>query len=188
MNNPTKELFTKTEDLMKKTIEKCKSEFSTVRTGRASIGLVEGIEVECYNTKMKLNQIANINIVEGRIIEIRPWDQGVLINIEKAILNSPLGLTPVNDGRIIKITVPALTDERRQELIRQVNKLAENFRVSIRNERRLAVEVLRQLKKDKKISEDDEFKSEQQLQKLTESYIEKIDKLLEEKIKEINEG
>lgn len=184
---PTKELFAKTEELMKKTVEKCKSEFTSIRTGRASISLVEGVEVECYNTKMKLNQIANINIVEGKTIEIRPWDKSIMINIEKAILNSSLGLTPINDGKMIKITVPALTDERRNELIKQVNKLAENYRVSIRNERRLAIETLRQLKKDKKISEDEEFKAEQQLQKLTESYIQKIDTLLEQKVKEINE-
>ncbi len=183
-----KEIFTKTEELMKKTVEKCKSELTSIRTGRASISLVEGIEVDCYNTKMKLNQLASINVIEGRTIEIRPWDKNVLVNIEKAILNSSLGLTPVNDGKIIKITVPALTDERRNELIKQVNKLAETYRISIRNERRSALETLRQLKKDKKISEDEEFKSEQQLQKLTDNYIQKIDALVEQKIKEINES
>lgn len=183
-----KELLTKTEELMKKTIEKCKYELLSIRTGRASISLVENIEVECYNSKMKINQLANINIVDGRIIEIRPWDNSILVNIEKAILNSPLGLTPINDGKIIKITVPSLTDERREELIKQINKLAESFRVSVRNERRLALESLRQLKKDKKISEDDEFKAEQQLQKLTDTYIKKIDELTEQKIKEVKES
>ncbi|MFN3550394.1 MAG: ribosome-recycling factor, partial [Endomicrobiia bacterium] len=92
----TKELFTKTEELMKKTLEKCKTELLTIRTGRASVSLVENIEVECYNSKMKLNQVGNINIVEGRIIEIRPWDSSIIVNIEKAILNSSLGLTPIN--------------------------------------------------------------------------------------------
>ena len=183
-----KEIFSKTEELMKKTVEKCKSEFATIRTGRASVGLVENIEVECYNTIMKLNQVASINIIEGRIIEIRPWDSSIIVNIEKAILNSPLGLTPINDGRVIKINVPALTEERKQELIKQVGKIAENYRIAIRNERRTALESLRQLKKDKKISEDDEFHSEQQLQKLTDTYIKKIDDLLEQKIKEINES
>lgn len=183
-----KELFLKTEELMKKTLEKCKAEFLTIRTGRASISLVENIEVECYNTKMKLNQISNINVIDGRIIEIKPWDSGILVNIEKAILNSSLGITPVNDGKIIKITVPALTDERRQELIRHINKLAEEFRVAIRNERRAAIESLRQLKKDKKISEDDERHAEQQIQKMTETYIEKIDELLKQKTKEIMES
>ncbi len=185
---PVKELLSKTEDLMKKTVEKCKSEFATIRTGRASISLVEGIVVDCYNTKMKLNQIANINIIEGRTIDIHPWDKSVIVNIEKAILSSPLGLTPINDGKSIKITIPALTDERRQELIRQLHKIAENYRVSIRNERRLALESLRQLEKDKKISEDDKFKTEQQLQKLTESYVKKVDELLEQKVKEVNES
>ncbi len=183
-----KEIFSKTEELMKKTVEKCKSEFATIRTGRASVGLVENIEVECYNTIMKLNQVASINIIEGRIIEIRPWDSSIIVNIEKAILNSPLGLTPINDGRVIKINVPALTEERKQELIKQVGKIAESYRIAIRNERRTALESLRQLKKDKKISEDDEFHSEQQLQKLTDTYIKKIDELLEQKIKEINES
>ncbi|MCX7957388.1 MAG: ribosome recycling factor [Endomicrobia bacterium] len=183
-----KELYNKTEELMKKTIEKCKSEFVTIRTGRASISLVENIEVECYNNKMKLSQISNINIIDGRIIEMRPWDSSNLVNIEKAILNSPLGLTPINDGKSIKVTVPALTDERRQELIRHINKVAEDFRVAIRNERRLAIESLRQYKKDKKISEDDERHGEQQIQKLTETYIKKIDDLLNQKVKEINES
>lgn len=184
----TKELFTKTEELMKKTLEKCKTELLTIRTGRASVSLVENIEVECYNSKMKLNQVGNINIVEGRIIEIRPWDSSIIVNIEKAILNSSLGLTPINDGKVIKITVPSLTDERREQLVKQVNKIAESFRVAIRNERRNALETLRQLKKDKKISEDEEFKSEEELQKLTESYIKKIDELVEHKIKEIKES
>lgn len=183
-----KELLAKTEELMKKTLEKCKSELLSIRTGRASINLVEGIEVECYNSKMKLNQVANINVLEGRIIEIRPWDNSIIVNIEKAILNSSLGLTPVNDGRVIKITVPSLTDERREELVRQINKLAENFRVAVRNERRTALETLRQMKKDKKISEDDEFQAEKQLQKLTETYISKIDELVEQKIKEVKES
>ncbi len=183
-----KEVFSKTEELMKKTVEKCKSEFATIRTGRASVSLVENIEVECYDTKMKLNQVANINIIDGKIIEIRPWDKSIIVNIEKAILNSPLGLTPINDGKVVKITVPALTEERKQELIRQISKLAENYRVSIRNERRSAMETLRQLKKDKKISEDEEFQSEQQLQKLTDTYIKKIDEMLEQKIKEITES
>jgi len=183
-----KELFNKTEELMKKTVEKCKSEFATIRTGRASVSLVENIEVECYNTKMKLNQVANINIIEGRIIEIRPWDKSIVVNIEKAILNSPLGLTPINDGKIVKINVPALTEERKQELIKQISKIAENYRVAIRNERRNAVESLRQLEKEKKISEDEKFHSEQQLQKLTETYIKKIDELLEQKTKEVQES
>jgi ribosome recycling factor len=183
-----KELFNKTEELMKKTVEKCKSEFTTIRTGRASVSLVENIEVECYNTKMKLNQVANINIIEGRIIEIRPWDKSIVVNIEKAILNSPLGLTPINDGKIVKINVPALTEERKQELIKQISKIAENYRVAIRNERRNAVESLRQLEKEKKISEDEKFHSEQQLQKLTETYIKKIDELLEQKTKEVQES
>ncbi|MCS7230580.1 MAG: ribosome recycling factor [Elusimicrobiota bacterium] len=183
-----KELFVKTEELMKKTTEKCKTEFLSIRTGRASISLVENIEVECYNSKMKLNQISNINIIDGKIIEIKPWDSNNLVNIEKAILNSPLGLTPINDGKVIKITVPALTDERRQELVRQVNKLAEDFRIAIRNERRSAIEQLRQLKKDKKISEDEERHAEQQIQKITETYIGKIDELLKQKVKEIMES
>lgn len=183
-----KELFLKTEELMKKTLEKCKTEFLSIRTGRASISLVENIEVECYNTKMKMNQISNINVIDGKIIEIKPWDSTNLASIEKAILNSPLGITPINDGKVIKITVPALTDERRQELIKHINKLAEEFRIAIRNERRDAIESLRQYKKDKKISEDEERHAEQQIQKITESYIEKIDELLKQKTKEIMES
>ncbi len=181
------QILSKTEDLMKKSIEKFKSELQTIRTGRASITLVEGIEVECYNSKMTLNQVANFNIVEGKIIEIRPWDVSVIANIEKAILKSSLGLTPVNDGKMIKLTVPSLTDERRQELIKKVNKIAETYRVSIRNDRRLAMEEIKKALKDKKISEDDEKKAEGQLQKLTENYIKKVDEFLDVKVKEITE-
>ncbi len=183
-----KDLLTKAEELMKKTVDKFKSELVTIRTGRASVSLVENIEVECYNSKMKLNQVASFNIIDGRIIEIRPWDNSILVNIEKAIQNSSLGLTPINDGRVVKLTVPSLTDERRQELIRQVSKLAETYRVSVRNERRSVMETLRELKKDKKVSEDDERHAETQLQKLTDTYIKKIDELLELKIKEISES
>lgn len=181
------QLLSKTEDLMKKTVEKFKTELLSIRTGRASISLVESIEVECYNSKMVLNQIASFNIVEGRIIEIRPWDTSIVGNIEKAILKSSLGLTPINDGKMIKLTVPSLTDERRQELVKKVNKIAETYRISIRNERRVAIEELKQALKDKKISEDDEKKAETQLQKLTESYVKKIDELLGTKVKEILE-
>jgi ribosome recycling factor len=181
------QLLSKTEDLMKKTIEKFKSELLSIRTGRANIALVEGIEVECYNSKMSLNQVANFNIIEGKIIEIRPWDVSIIGNIEKAILKSSLGLTPVNDGKVIKLTIPSLTDERRQELVKKVNKIAETYRISIRNERRVAIEQLKQDLKNKKISEDDEKKAENQLQKLTENYIKKIDELLELKVKEITE-
>ena len=181
------QLLSKTEDLMKKTVEKFKTELLSIRTGRANISLVENMEVECYNSKMVLNQVANFNIVEGRIIEIRPWDVSVIGNIEKAILKSSLGLTPMNDGKMIKLTVPSLTDERRQELIKKVNKIAETYRISIRNERRVAIEELKQALKDKKISEDEEKKTETQLQKLTENYIKKIDELLSLKVKEISE-
>ncbi|MFQ3675003.1 MAG: ribosome recycling factor [Endomicrobiia bacterium] len=181
------QLMSKTEDLMKKTIEKFKTELHSIRTGRASISLVESIEVECYNSKMVLNQVANFNIVEGRIIEIRPWDVSIIGNIEKAILKSSLGLTPMNDGKMIKLTVPSLTDERRQELVKKVNKIAETYRISIRNERRAAIEELKQALKDKKISEDEEKKTEAHFQKLTENYIKKIDELLALKVKEISE-
>jgi len=183
-----RETLAHAEDRMKKTADRFKSDLQGIRTGRASISLVENIEVDAYNSRMKLNQLAGFNVVEGRIIEIRPWDAAMLPSVEKAIQASALGLTPLNDGKIIKLTVPSLTDERRRELDRQVNKMAETYRVVVRNERRTAMETVKKLMKDKKISEDDERSAETQLQKMTEAHIAKLDELLAHKLKEIAES
>ncbi|MFH1368754.1 MAG: ribosome recycling factor [Elusimicrobiota bacterium] len=183
----TRQVFASAEDLMKKTIDKMHAEFAALRTGRASVSLVEGLKVESYGTMMPIRQLANLGAPDAKTIEIRPWDISQMANIEKAIQKSQLGLTPINDGKMIRLSVPALTEERRKELIKVVHKIAEDFRISIRNERRQAMENIKKLEKDKKITEDDRQKGEQDLQKLTEHYIKKADELLATKEKEIME-
>lgn len=180
-----KETLSRTEDMMKKSIDKMKKEFSSLRTSRANATLLDGIKVSCYNTNMPLNQVAGISVPDAKTIEIRPWDATVLPAIEKAILASHLGITPANDGKVIRLRVPPLTEERRKELAKHVHKMAEDFRVSLRNERHQAVELVKKAEKDKKISEDDRFKTDEQLQKITAQYIKNIDELLAVKEKEI---
>jgi ribosome recycling factor len=180
-----KETLSHTEGLMKKSIDKLKKEFASLRTNRANITLVDGIKVSCYNTMLPLNQVAGIAIPDAKTIEIKPWDAAVLPLIEKAIYASSLGITPANDGKIIRLKVPPLTEERRKELVKYAHKLTEDFRISVRNERHQAIEFIKKAEKDKKISKDDKFKSEEQLQKLTDQYIKVIDGLLETKEKEV---
>ena len=180
-----KETLSHTEGLMKKSIDKLKKEFASLRTSRANITLVDGIKVDCYNTTLPLNQVAGISVPDAKTIEIKPWDAAVLPLIEKAIYASSLGITPANDGKVIRLKVPPLTEERRKELVKYAHKLTEDFRISVRNERHQAIEFIKKAEKDKKISKDDKFKTEEQLQKLTDQYIKIIDKLLEAKEKEV---
>ena len=144
-----KELLASGEDAMKKTIEKTKHDFSTVRTGRANAALLDGIKVESYGSLLALNQVAGVSVPDGRTLEIRPWDLTQLGAIEKAILKSDLGLTPVNDGRLIRISIPALTEERRREIVKVVGKMSEDYKVAIRNERRHIVDEIKKLEKKK---------------------------------------
>jgi len=176
-----KQALTAGEEAMKKTIEKVKHDFSTVRTGRANAALLEGIKVESYGSLMALNQVAGISVPDGRTLEIRPWDLSQLAAIEKAILKSDLGLTPVNDGKLIRISIPALTEERRKEIIKVVNKMSEDYKVAIRNERRNIIDQIKQAEKNKEITEDDRKKYENDSQKLTDLYIKKIEELVEQK-------
>ncbi|OIO74394.1 MAG: ribosome recycling factor [Elusimicrobia bacterium CG1_02_37_114] len=178
-------LVVETEKLMKKSIEKLVGELAAIRTGRASTALVETVKVQCYNSNMPLKQIAGITTPDAKTIEIRPWDHAVIADIEKAIYQSSLGLTPVNDGKIIRLNIPPLTEERRQDLVKLTHKIAEDFRVSIRNDRRQSVEMLKKMEKDKKATEDEKFKLEDMLQKLTDQYIKKIDEISAGKEKEI---
>ncbi|MCB4792375.1 MAG: ribosome recycling factor [Elusimicrobia bacterium] len=182
-----KQILVNGEIPMKKTIEKMRNDFSAIRTGRASAALVEGLKVESYGALMPINQLANIGTSDARTIEIRPWDISQLVNIEKAILKSDLGLTPMNDGKIIRLSIPALTEERRKDLTKVVHKIAEEFRISVRNERRQMLEQVKKAEKDKAITEDDRKKAEVQLQKVTDDYIKKIDEILKTKEKEIME-
>lgn len=176
-----KQALTVGEEAMKKTIEKVKHDFSTVRTGRANAALLDGIKVESYGSLMALNQVAGVSVPDGRTLEIRPWDLSQLAAIEKAILKSDLGLTPVNDGKLIRISIPALTEERRKEIIKVVNKMSEDYKVAIRNERRNIIDQIKQAEKNKEITEDDRKKYENDSQKLTDSYIKKIEELVKQK-------
>ncbi|MFZ5760882.1 MAG: ribosome recycling factor [Thermodesulfobacteriota bacterium] len=174
-------------DKMEKSLEAYRRELSTVRTGRASLALVEGIRVDSYGTKMPLNQVATMTIPESRLIVIQPWDPQVLGAIEKAILAANIGLTPANDGKVIRISIPQLTEERRKDLVKQVKKISEEYRVAIRNCRRDAIDTLKKQKKDKAISEDDLFKYQEEAQKETDAFVKKIDEILAEKEKEVME-
>ena len=180
-----KQALTAGEEAMKKTIEKVKHDFSSVRTGRANAALLDGIKVESYGTLMALNQVAGISVPDGRTLEIRPWDLSQLSAIEKAILKSDLGLTPVNDGKIVRISIPALTEERRKEIVKMINKMSEDYKVAIRNERRNIIDQIKQAEKDKAITEDDRKKYEADSQKLTDTYIKKIEELVKEKEEDI---
>lgn len=178
-------LFSATEEAMKKTIEKLKNEMVSIRTGRANSAIIDNIKIESYGSVLPLNQTAGINVPDAKTIEIKPWDSSLLGVIEKAIIKSDLGLTPINDGKLIRISIPPLTEERRKELAKAIGKLAEEFRVAIRNERRNLLEAIKKSEKDKIITEDERKKAENQAQKITDVYIKKIDESIALKEKEI---
>ncbi|OHE55972.1 MAG: ribosome recycling factor [Thermodesulfovibrio sp. RBG_19FT_COMBO_41_18] len=181
------ELKRKTAERMSRTIEALKKEFASVRTGRASLALLDGIMVNYYDTQTPLQQLANLSIPDSRQIAVQPWDQKIIPDIEKAIMKSDLGLTPMNDGKIIRINIPPLTEERRKQLVKAVKKKAEEAKISIRNIRRDANEELRKLEKEKHLSEDEVKKIQEETQKITDSYIAKADEVLGHKEKEIME-
>lgn len=172
---------------MEKAIKSLKSEFRKVRTGRASLALFEDIRVDYYGTPTPLKQMASLSVPESRLVIIQPWDKTVIKEIEKEILKSELGLTPMNDGSIIRISIPPLTEDRRKDLVKQVRKIAEEYKVSIRNVRRDANELLKTMKKDGEISEDDFFKAQEQIQGITDEHIKLSDEAYQEKEKEILE-
>jgi ribosome recycling factor len=172
---------------MSDSIDALKNEFKRIRTGRASLSLFEGMKVSYYGTPTPLNQVASLSVPESRLIVINPWDQSVIGEIEKEILKSELGLTPMNDGKVIRISIPALTEERRKELVKVVRKIAEEYKVSIRNIRRDTNELLKGLKKDGDISEDDFFRAQDKVQKITDDFIGSVDETCQEKEKEILE-
>jgi len=178
------ETMTQAEERMKKALTSLKESFSTLRTGRASAALFDRIRVDSYGEKSPLNQVANISVPEARLIVIQPWDKGLIAEIEKAIRTSELSLNPSNDGKVIRIAIPPLTGERRKELAKQAKNQAELSRVAIRNIRRDGNEELKKLQKNSKITEDDEAKAVDELQKLTDNYIGKVNQTLEEKEKE----
>jgi ribosome recycling factor len=175
------------ETRMQGAVETLSREFAGVRTGRATTALLEGIRVDYYNTPTPVTQVASVSVPDARTLLIQPWDQSVLPKIEKAIQKSDLGLTPANDGKLIRLNMPPLNEERRKQLAKAVGKLAEESRVAVRNIRREAKDKLRALAKDKKISEDDEKRGESELQKLTDRFVQRVDELLKKKEQEILE-
>jgi ribosome recycling factor len=181
------ELKRKTAERMTRTIEVLKKDFSSIRTGRASLALLDGITINYYNTQTPLQQLASLSIPESRQIAIQPWDPKIIPDIEKAILKSDLGLTPMNDGKMIRINIPPLTEERRKQLVKAVKKKAEEAKVSVRNIRRDINEELKKLEKEKHLSDDEVKKVHDEIQKITDSYITKVDEILGHKEKEILE-
>jgi ribosome recycling factor len=181
----TKEVLRSSEEKMRKALESVNREFSEIRTGRASPSLVEGIHVDYYGTLTLLKQLASISVPDPHLITIQPWDPKAIVEIEKAIMKSNLGVTPSNDGKLIRLSIPQLSKERRQELVKVVHGMTEEGRVSLRTIRRDSKEALEKLEKDKLISEDDKFRSIDELQKIVDKYIVKVDELLKSKEKDI---
>lgn len=182
-----KDLLKELDGRMSKTVDVLQSDLLTIRTGRASPALVERLQIEYYGTMTPLNQLASISVPEPRLISIRPWDAAALPAIEKAILTSELGLTPQNDGKLIRLTIPRLTEERRRELVKVVHRRVEEGKIALRNIRRDAIEDLRQFEKEKLLTEDEFHRGREQVQELTNDFAAKMDELGKRKEKEVME-
>jgi ribosome recycling factor len=180
-------VFEELQESMDKAIRSFEKSLNKVRTGRASLSLLDGVKVEYYGVPTPLNQIATLSIPESRMIVISPWDSSVIGSVEKAIQKSDLGLNPINDGKLIRIAIPSLTEERRRELVKVVKRLAEECRINLRNARRDTNDNLKTLKKDNDISEDEFYAYHDKVQEITDKYIEKADGILASKEKEIME-
>ncbi len=183
----TESIYSETREKMTKTVTALENELKRVRTGRASLSLLDGIRADYYGTPTPLNQMASLSVPESRLITIQPWDVTAIKEIEKAILKSDLGLTPANDGKLIRISIPPLTEERRKEIVKLVHKMCEDKKVAVRNTRRDSNEMLKMLKKDGDISEDESFKAQDKVQKITDEQISLIDDVFKNKEKEILE-
>ena len=181
------ELRKRTNERMHGAIDALKKEFGSVRTGRATLSLLDGITIDYYGTPTPLQQLASLSIPESRQIAIQPWEAKIIPEVEKAILKSDLGLTPMNDGKMIRINIPTLTEERRKQLVKVIRKRAEEAKVAVRNIRRDTNEELKKLEKEKHLSEDVVKKEQEEVQKITDAFIKKIDEVLEHKEKEIME-
>ena len=179
------EVLKETKRKMDKVLEAMARDLSRVRTGRASVALLEGIKVDCYGTSMPLDQVASLAAPESRLLTIQPWDSSVMGDIEKAILKSDLGLNPANDGKIIRLPLPALTTERRKDLVKMVKKMEEEAKVALRNVRREANEDFKEMKKEKILPEDEAHRGQDEVQKVTDEYIKKVESQGAEKEKEI---
>ena len=181
------QVLTEIADKMQKSIETYQKELTRIRTGRASLSLLDPVRVQAYGSPMPLNQVASLTIPESRTIAIQPWDLQLIGEIERAIFKADLGLNPISDGKIVRINIPQLTEERRKELVKQVKKISEEYRVAVRNLRRDAIDSLKKMKKDKEISEDELFKLQDEVQKKTDASVNRIDEIMTEKEKEVME-
>ncbi|MGX9756150.1 ribosome recycling factor [Clostridioides difficile] len=181
------EIHKQLEEKMNGTIEALKFEFGTIRAGRANAQMLDKIRVDYYGTPTPINQIGAVSVPEPRILMISPWDKSAMHEIEKAIANSDLGLNPSNDGEVIRLSVPALTEERRKELAKKASKASEEFKIRIRNERRDANEKIKKMEKGGEITEDELKKAQDEVQKMTDKFIKEIDTLLAKKEKDIME-
>ena len=179
------DVFNEAKDRMTKAVEALRRELATIRTGRAHPGLVEHLRVDYYGVPTPLNQLATISVPDPRLLTIQPWDRQAMGAIEKAILKSDLSLTPTNDGVIIRLSIPQLTEERRRDLVKVVHKKVEEGRVEVRNIRRDGHEELRRLQREKLISEDDQFRGQEKLQKVTDEFIQQVEHLGGEKEAEL---
>lgn len=182
-----KDILKQTAERMSKAVEHVSLEFTKIRTGKASVALLEGIKVDYYGNPTPINQVATLNTPDFHTITIQPWDKTIIQALEKAILNSNLGLNPISDGNIVRVPIPPLNEERRKELVKLVKKLSEDGRISVRNIRRDEIEKLKKTEKEEHISEDDRKNGEQEIQKLTDKHIKEIDNILAKKEKEIME-
>lgn len=182
-----KDTLSQSETKMKKTVEALRHHLGSIRTGRASPALVEHLHVEYYGTEMPLNQLANISVPEARMLVIQPWDKGAIKAIEKAIQNSDLGLNPNNDGQVIRLGIPQLTEQRRKDLVKLVKKEVEEQKVSLRNVRRDALHEFKKLEQDKQISEDEHKRAQDQLEQLMTQYTKQLDQLGQAKEQEVLE-
>lgn len=182
-----KDILRETEEKMKKAFEAMQREFHEISTGRANSSMVEGLRIDYYGTPTLLKQLASIIVPDARLILIQPWDTAAIPEIEKAVLKSNLGITPVNDSKVVRLSIPQLSKERREELSKVVKKMAEEGRISLRTIRRDAKEAIDKLEKDKLIPEDEKFRGHDSLQKIVDSYIQKVDQALAGKEKELAE-
>jgi ribosome recycling factor len=183
----TKTVISTMSDHMDKTVDSLRKEFQKVRTGRASTSLLEEIRVDYYGTPTPINQLATLAVPEPRTITLQPWEGKIIPLIEKAILNANLGVTPSNDGRLIRLNLPPLTEERRKDIVKQLRKTAEDAKVAVRNIRRDSIDELKKMEKDKKVTEDELKRGEKEVQDVTNSHVAKIDEVLAHKEKEVME-
>ncbi|MBE6795199.1 MAG: ribosome recycling factor [Ruminococcaceae bacterium] len=180
-------VFAKTKEKMEKSINSLKYEYNSIRAGRANAAILDRIQVDYYGTPTPINQMAAISVPEARILAIQPWDVSAVSLIEKAILASDIGINPSNDGRIIRLVFPALTEERRKQLSKDVSKIAEDTKVAVRQVRRDSIEKIKAMKKNSEITEDDQKYGEEKLQKITDEFVKKIDEICVAKTNEIME-